>query len=558
MEEIYTLLSTADGKLENILCTQGDSIIPILGINGKKRELQNLQTLRMYEKKYTSILPIFIGFGAGFAIEQYSKEQKTFVVIDLENLYGLTKHVHTIHTEHAILLTNNTLEPNIHCLNTLIHNLQYPLCIPIIHPFVKEHLFERYKPYIQRCKALAQYNPFGKTRYRTFRKEKPSILCLWQPSFIAQELVSALQEEEINYTEVLFSSHESANTIIQQIIESIYRQQPDFILTINHTGFDTSNIIAEIIHLFQIPIASWFMDNPELDIERQRILIDDNLTVFTYDKENLSYLHSIGIAHAYYLPLATNISSFTPTPIPAHYTSWRTPLGFLGDSRTSNIRKYQHHNYTTMLHLYSKEIAETFRLSPVYTVQELIKQEYPFLYDEFMHLPLPERRDYIQLILDIATRRKRIHTLNTASIMPITILGDTMWNTLLTHNENMYIGKEIAYSEARYLYSQVEMIVNSTCTQMKHAVNQRVFDCPIAGALVLTERTPQLENLFDIGIEVVCYSTYEELLEKIRYYHTNTQERMDIVHKAQRRINMEHTWRHRIQTIIDTMKTIYG
>ena len=558
MGETYTLLCSNDGILENILYTHGDRTIPILGDNGKKRELQSIESLRKYEEKYHSILPIFIGFGAGFAITEYSKTKKPFVIIDLESLSTLTKDIHNIDTEHALIITHGTFKEHLPLLDSLMHQLQYPLCIPIIHPFIKEHFTERYRPYIDRARELARYNPFGRTRYSVFKKQEPTILCLWQSSFISQALTYAMKKEDINYIEIPLSSHESTVTLIPRIIEAIQRHQPDFILTLNHTGFDTSNVIATILHLFQIPIASWFMDSPELDVERQDILLNKNLTVFTYDEKNIPYLNSIGISNAYYLPLATNIEQFTPKPIPDAYTSWRAIIGFLGDSRTTSIHDYQKHAYTPMLHLYSKEIAETFRTSPLYTVQEVIESEYNFLYQEFLTLPLPERRDYIQLILDFATRTKRTLALTHATIVQSTILGDTAWQELITPHVPAYINGGIPYNDALYLYSQVEMVLNSTSTQMKDAVNQRVFDCPIAGTLVLTEQTKQLEKLFDIGIEVVCYSTDEELVEKITYYHTHIQERMDIIHKAQRRIEMQHTWGHRIQTILSTMKKLYG
>lgn len=559
MNEEYRLIQNSDGTLANILYISEQGNIPIIDEHGIKRELQCLHTIASYKNRYQSILPIFIGFGAGFAIQQYSRERAPFILIDLEHLYQHTEHVLSIDMTQSTLLQSAIAQENLTLLDNTIQKLQYPLCIPIIHPFVKKHLLQRYQPYIQRCRELARLNPFGKTRYKRFIHDTPHILCLWQQSFISREITHALQQEGIEYTEIAFSSYESTHESISRIIENIQSHRPDFVLTLNNTGFDTSNVIAEVIQLFQIPVASWFMDSPELDIEKHHRLLNNNMTVFTYDAENIPYLNSIGIEHAYYLPLGTNIAHFTPpTTIPEEYILWRAPLGFLGDSRTKSIQNNTRHAYTPMLHIYSKEIAHTFRISSLYTVQQTIEQYYPFLYEEFMQLALAERRDYIQLILDYATQTKRAHALINANIVECTILGDSYWQSILPDTIHGYIGEEISYQEARYLYAQVDMVLNSTCTQMKHAVNQRIFDCPIAGALVITEYTPQLEQLFTIGTEVVCYTTDEEVREKIIYYHTNVTERMDIVHRARQRIHQEHTWGHRIQTIISTMKELYG
>ena len=61
------------------------------------------------------------------------------------------------------------------------------------------------------------------------------------------------------------------------------------------------------------------------------------------------------------------------------------------------------------------------------------------------------------------------------------------------------------------------------------------------GACYLTERTEGLEHLYDLGAEVECYRTVEELVSKLGTLTLDRPRRMAMRERAQRRALMEHS-----------------
>lgn len=67
------------------------------------------------------------------------------------------------------------------------------------------------------------------------------------------------------------------------------------------------------------------------------------------------------------------------------------------------------------------------------------------------------------------------------------------------------------------------------------ALNQRVFDVPATGAFLLTDYSPELEDSYRLGEEIVCYRSAEELRDKARYYLAHDSERDAIARRGYRR-----------------------
>jgi spore maturation protein CgeB len=73
--------------------------------------------------------------------------------------------------------------------------------------------------------------------------------------------------------------------------------------------------------------------------------------------------------------------------------------------------------------------------------------------------------------------------------------------------------------------------------------------------MLLTNYTPGLEKLFDIGKEIVVYDSLEDLNKKVRYYLENENERNQITEAGYLRAKNEHTYDNRAQLIIDSIKS---
>lgn len=81
----------------------------------------------------------------------------------------------------------------------------------------------------------------------------------------------------------------------------------------------------------------------------------------------------------------------------------------------------------------------------------------------------------------------------------------------------------------------------------------RVFETLSTGSFLLTNWLPTLGDLFEDGKHLVTYKSYDEMVEKARYYLEHDDEREAIAAAGYDEFIKKHTYRHRVETILDTI-----
>ena len=87
-------------------------------------------------------------------------------------------------------------------------------------------------------------------------------------------------------------------------------------------------------------------------------------------------------------------------------------------------------------------------------------------------------------------------------------------------------------------------------------INFRTFESTAVGAMLLTNYTPNLEKLFEIGKDVVIYESPHDLMNKVDYYLNHSDEREAIASSGRSRSMNHHTYDVRSQKLIDLIKKI--
>ncbi len=82
-----------------------------------------------------------------------------------------------------------------------------------------------------------------------------------------------------------------------------------------------------------------------------------------------------------------------------------------------------------------------------------------------------------------------------------------------------------------------------------NANNMRLYEATGVGALLITDRKDNLGELFEVGKEVVAYSSPEEAAELIRYYIAHPDEARAIARAGQARTLKEHTYKNRMNEL---------
>lgn len=87
-----------------------------------------------------------------------------------------------------------------------------------------------------------------------------------------------------------------------------------------------------------------------------------------------------------------------------------------------------------------------------------------------------------------------------------------------------------------------------------NANNMRLYEATGVGAMLLTDRKDNLHELFEIGKEVVAYSSKEEAAEIVHHYLAQPREAEQIAKAGQARTLREHTYAQRMQELVPILK----
>jgi len=88
-------------------------------------------------------------------------------------------------------------------------------------------------------------------------------------------------------------------------------------------------------------------------------------------------------------------------------------------------------------------------------------------------------------------------------------------------------------------------------------INYRTFETTGCGTLLITNYTPGLENLFNIGEEIVVYNDLNDLDNKVKYYLENEEEREIIAKAGYERAKKDHTYFERAKTLLNIISEFY-
>ena len=82
-------------------------------------------------------------------------------------------------------------------------------------------------------------------------------------------------------------------------------------------------------------------------------------------------------------------------------------------------------------------------------------------------------------------------------------------------------------------------------------VKGRDFECPGVGACYLTTYNWELPLHYELGKEILCYRSVEELIELYSWYSKRPEDCLKIAQAAWRRCSAEHTWEKRFRKIFE-------
>jgi spore maturation protein CgeB len=418
------------------------------------------------------------------------------------------------------------------------------------------------KPFIQIIKHPASYeinkdfydNIINSVAKFFYTKKMVNVSCdikkiflFFGNHFLEQEVYNAFSL--LNYKPVLFNYNQYTNIISYEskISQMLQEEKPIFVFSVNMKGFDGEEILLTTCKRFSIPIIVWFVDDPHPILIKYQKGKNDIITAFCWEKSYLEFLKSYGFYKVNYLPLGGDPNLFKPLD----NISVRIPVGFVG---TSMVDKYagkikEKFLWDDNLILLIDKMSNNLLMDPSYSVFKRIND----VANEFnIKLPFSDDINLMWLstyIIHYASMKKRKKIIESLLDFSLEIFGDQQgWQELL--NKNFKVHPPVDYrNQLCMVYQNIKINLNITSCQMPFAVNQRVFDVPLSGSFVISDKQKDLFELFDKD-EIAYYESIDDLRDKIGFYLKNDTERKKIIQKARQKILDCHTYKNRIHKIL--------
>lgn len=121
-------------------------------------------------------------------------------------------------------------------------------------------------------------------------------------------------------------------------------------------------------------------------------------------------------------------------------------------------------------------------------------------------------------------------------------------------DEKYVKGYFIPNNELHEHYSSCKILLNDHWDDMidEDFPSNRLFDALSCGTFVISDKIPSANTLFEGSI--ITYNNVKDLNEKINYYLTHEDERIEIAKKGQKIVLENHTFDHRIKKILSILK----
>ncbi|MBI5741871.1 MAG: glycosyltransferase [Nitrospirae bacterium] len=421
-----------------------------------------------------------------------------------------------------------------------------------------------YQPVLASLKKTISVRLWDRLRYPKFTGDVRKILLLDSGYFLVREIERTIRSA--GYDVAKLSLMKGGAELFSRLTAATLDFKPDFVLTMNHLGFDEEGVLTSFLSSIEMPVASWYVDSPNLIVKAFDKNVSPCTSLFLWDRTYMGDMKAMGFESVSYLPLATDIDVFKPMKIKGQGTGGRgqgsrvkdygCDVGFVGNSMISPVEEWME-KVNAPLRPVAEEAAERLFSRNNVSVADVMNESGKKLFET---LDGKEKMDFEAAVFWKATLLYRLSCVRMLEGFDVHIHGDGGWKQLLNNSPISFklLPPLNYYKDLPLFYSSCKINFNATSRQMIEAVNQRVFDVPACGAFLMTDCRKGLEDLFRTGEEITVYRDRGEIPEIVKFFLNNPVKRDAVAQRGRDRVLKEHTYRHRLETMVRIMKGRYA
>lgn len=349
---------------------------------------------------------------------------------------------------------------------------------------------------------------------------------------------------------------------------------------------------------FKVPYVCWSVDSPVPELFSNALKNEWN-RIFMFDRAQYEYFSPVNPDCIFYLPLATNVRRWEDVILNMtddDFVKYDADVSFVGSLYTEKCR------YDALLRAYS-DTPDIISAQPATSggaASSVLNDGNPATTEGAQSVISSYTRGFVDGLMEAQLKVYGYNFIadNLTDRVISEIAGadlnfyegsDTYTDTRRYLVSHQYIGMKLAALERErtlnrlakhfrvtlYTNSDTEALRNVDCRGAVHSLTAmpkvfhaskinlnmtmrpietglslRVWDILGCGGFLLTNYQAEIPEYFEIGKELETYESMEELEQKVQYYLTHDDERMEIAINGYEKVAKQHTYEHRITEML--------
>lgn len=347
---------------------------------------------------------------------------------------------------------------------------------------------------------------------------------------------------------------------VRLIAEKILAHTPLFVFSINFFPY-----ISEVCERLHVTYVCLSVDCPVLELFSVSIQNQCN-RIFLFDYHQYTKFHNENPNCIFYLPLASNTDRwdevFRMADMDTAITQPCYDVSFVG-SLYNEKSFYPHLSLSASEHALCEQLLTSRSpFSGLYQIEEnltpqiidCVKRDNNGCYtlpDAFTDTDAFVAANYC-LGMELSSRDR---------IQLLTSLAEKFDVHLFTRSDVSFLphvhchGGVNTHTEMPLVFKRTKVNLNITMCSIQTGMSQRIFDILGCGSFLLTNYQGEIPEYFEIGKDLDCYESIKECHERISYYLTHDDLRLEIANNGYQKVKAMHTYRIRIAHILKIVLT---
>ena len=357
---------------------------------------------------------------------------------------------------------------------------------------------------------------------------------------------------KVDKIKYIFTDYEKDEAFEKRLTELFLLDKYDFVISFNYF-----QVVSNVCNAFCIKYIAWVFDSPLINLNSKTIYNPFNY-IFIFDSELfLQMKNELKADTVYYLPLAVNVDRLDRLiDCDEDREKYSSDVSFVGNL----YEKRNHYDEIPKLPEYLKGYFDgimraQMKIYGYNFIKEMLTDDIMEVLEKGISIRLGA--NYVGDIRDIfadrflnakitGMERRRLLAL-LSEVYDVDLYTDSDSSDLPKLHNKGYIDY---YKVMPKVFRFGRVNLNITLRTIKSGIPLRIFDVLGAGGFLITNYQGDIEKYFEIGKDLVCYESEEDLLNKVEYYLQHEEERKEIAENGYWKVKQYHNYEVRLKEIL--------